>query len=72
MLVLTRKRQEAFVINDNIVVTIVAIQGDRVRLGIQAPKEVPVHRGEVYQRIQQDLAGSVTTWVDVSQPSVVV
>lgn len=71
MLVLTRKKQEALVINDNIVVTIVEIQGDRIRLGIQAPKDIPVHRGEVYQRIQQELADRDTTWVDVPHPSAV-
>jgi carbon storage regulator len=52
MLVLSRKPQESVCINDNVVVTVVSIQGDRVRLGIEAPREVPVHRKEVYERIQ--------------------
>jgi carbon storage regulator len=51
MLVLSRKRNESIVIADDIVVTIVDIQGDKVRLGIQAPREVSVHRREVYDAI---------------------
>jgi len=53
MLVLSRKRNESVVINENIVITIVEIRGDKVRLGIQAPKEVPVHREEVHQAIME-------------------
>jgi carbon storage regulator len=72
MLVLTRKKQEALVINDNIVITVVEVHGDRVRLGIEAPKDVPVHRGEIQQRIQRELAGRTDTWGDVPcSPSVV-
>jgi carbon storage regulator len=52
MLVLSRKPNESVCINDNVVVTVVSIQGDRVRLGIEAPREMPVHRKEVYERIQ--------------------
>jgi len=51
MLVLSRKRNETIVINDNVRVTIVDVKGDRVRVGIEAPKEVPVHRQEVYDAI---------------------
>lgn len=47
MLVLSRKKQESIVINKNIVVRVVEIRGDKVRLGIEAPKDVPVHRHEV-------------------------
>jgi carbon storage regulator len=54
MLVLSRKRNESIVICDNIVVTVVDVRGDRVRLGIEAPKEVPVHRREVYEKITGD------------------
>ncbi len=50
-LVLSRKRNETVVIDDNIVVTVVEIQGGRVRLGISAPLEIPVHRDEVYEAI---------------------
>ena len=52
MLVLSRQRDESIIIGDNIVITIVDIRGDKVRLGIQAPSEVPVHRQEVYDAIQ--------------------
>jgi carbon storage regulator len=54
MLVLSRQRDESIIINDNIVVTIVDIRGDKVRIGIEAPKEVPVHRQEVYEAIQAE------------------
>ena len=51
MLVLSRKNNESIVINDDIVITIVEIRGDKVRLGIVAPKDVPVHREEIYEAI---------------------
>ena len=54
MLVLSRQRDESIVIGDNIVVTIVDIRGEKVRLGIDAPSEVPVHRREVYEAIQRE------------------
>lgn len=54
MLVLTRARDEAIVINDDIVITVVDIRGDKVRLGIDAPTEIPVHRQEVYEAIQRE------------------
>jgi carbon storage regulator len=54
MLVLSRHRDESIMIGDNIVVTIVDIRGDKVRLGINAPTEVPVHRQEVYEAIQRE------------------
>ena len=52
MLVLSRKKNESIIINDNIVVTIIEIRGDKIRLGIEAPKNVTVHRQEVYEAIQ--------------------
>jgi carbon storage regulator len=52
MLVLSRKKNESVVINDNISIVVVEIRGDKVRLGIEAPKDVPVHRREVYDAIQ--------------------
>ena len=52
MLVLSRKKNESIVINGKITVTVVEIRGDKVRLGIEAPMEVPVHRQEVYERIR--------------------
>ena len=54
MLVLSRQRDESIMIGDTIVVTIVDIRGDKVRLGINAPSEVPVHRQEVYEAIQRE------------------
>lgn len=51
MLVLTRKKNESIVINDMIKVTVVEIRGDKVRLGVEAPREVGVHRQEVYDQI---------------------
>jgi carbon storage regulator len=51
MLVLSRKKQETIRINDDVTITVVAIRGDRVRLGITAPREVEVHRGEVYDQM---------------------
>jgi carbon storage regulator len=56
MLVLSRKRDERIVINDNIVITVVDIRGDKVRLGIEAPTEMPVHRSEVYDAIRKHRA----------------
>ena len=53
MLVLSRKKNESIVINNDITVTVVEIRGDKVRLGIVAPKEVPVHRQEVFDAIQK-------------------
>lgn len=54
MLVLSRQRDERIIIADNIVITVVDIRGDKVRLGIQAPTEIPVHRHEVYEAIQRE------------------
>jgi|GEM_PF-698763 carbon storage regulator len=51
MLVLSRKKDESIVINNDITIVVVEIRGDKVRLGIEAPKEVPVHRQEVFQSI---------------------
>lgn len=53
MLVLSRKKNETLVIGDDIRVTVVEIRGDKVRLGVEAPKEIGVHRQEIYDRIQQ-------------------
>ena len=54
MLVLSRHRDESIMIGDDVVVTIVDIRGDKVRLGIQAPQSIPVHRQEVYEAIQRE------------------
>jgi carbon storage regulator len=57
MLVLSRKKNESIVINNDITVTVVEIRGDKVRLGIVAPKEVPVHRQEVFDAIHGKSSG---------------
>lgn len=54
MLVLSRKKSESVVINDDIVITVVEVRGDKVRLGIQAPREIPVHRKEVLDAILRE------------------
>ena len=53
MLVLSRKKNESIVINDDITIVVVEIRGDKVRLGVEAPKEVLVHRNEVYEAIRR-------------------
>lgn len=53
MLVLSRKRNESLIIRDDIIVTVIDVRGDKVRLGIDAPKDVPVHRREVYDTIKK-------------------
>jgi carbon storage regulator len=53
MLVLSRKKNESIVIDDRITITVVEIRGDKVRLGIEAPRDVPVHRSEVYDAIRR-------------------
>ncbi len=53
MLVLSRKKNESIIIDDKITIVVVEIRGDKVRLGVEAPKEIPVHRREVYDAIQR-------------------
>jgi len=61
MLALTRKKGESLVINNNIEITVLEIRGDQIKIGIQAPKNVPIYRKEVYLQIQKENeeAGSV-------------
>ena len=69
MLVLSRKKNESIIINDDITIVVVEIRGDKVRLGVEAPKEVPVHRNEVYEAIrrnQQDSACETPRETDAS------
>lgn len=54
MLILSRKNSESILIGDDITIMVVDIRGDKVRLGIEAPKETPIHRSEVYEAIQRE------------------
>lgn len=53
MLVLSRKKNESIIIDGEVTITVVEVRGDKVRLGIEAPREVPIHRSEVYEAIQR-------------------
>jgi carbon storage regulator len=59
MLVLTRKSNQSIMIGDDIEVSVLSIMGEKVRIGIQAPRDIPVFRKEVYLEIQQERAGTV-------------
>lgn len=58
MLVLSRLPQESLVIGDNVTVTILAVKGNQVRLGIDAPRDVSVHRSEIYDRLKAETHGA--------------
>ena len=66
MLVLSRKKDESIVINNDITIVVVEIRGDKVRLGVEAPKEVPVHRREVFEAIAR---GEILNAAPVSAPA---
>ena len=61
MLALSRKKNEAIVLNNNIEITILEIKGEQVKLGISAPKNIPVYRKEVYVQIQEAHTASINT-----------
>ena len=72
MLVLSRKKDESIVINNDITIVVVEIRGDKVRLGVEAPKEVPVHRREVFEAIARGEpvdSQSLTAATDGDSPS---
>ena len=60
MLALTRKKGEAIVINNNIEITILEIRGDQIKIGITAPKDVPIYRKEVYIQIQEENKAAIS------------
>ena len=60
MLALTRKKGEALVINNNIEITILEIRGDQIKIGITAPKDVPIYRKEVYIQIQEENKAAIS------------
>ncbi|MEY4788026.1 MAG: hypothetical protein RLZ61_244 [Planctomycetota bacterium] len=68
MLVLSRKKNESIVINNDIIITVVEIRGDKVRLGIIAPKDVPVHRQEIFDAIHGKEEVPETKVVDSEKP----
>lgn len=59
MLALTRKKGESLVINNNIEITILEIRGDQIKIGVDAPKDVPIYRKEVYLQIQSENAAAI-------------
>lgn len=61
MLALTRKKGESLVVNNNIEITVLEIRGDQIKIGISAPKNVPVYRKEVYLQIQKENEASLKT-----------
>ncbi len=66
MLILTRRVGETLVIGDDVTVTVLGVRGNQVRLGVNAPKEVAVHREEIYQRIQMEKSGNESAPTDDS------
>ena len=66
MLVLGRKVGESIIIDDKIEITVTSIEGDLIKLGISAPKEIPIHRKEIYLEIQEENKSAVSNVIDIS------
>ena len=69
MLILTRRVGETLVIGDDVTVTVLGVRGNQVRLGVNAPKDIAVHREEIYQRIQNEKSGEISSESDENNPS---
>lgn len=65
MLILTRKAGESVMVGDDIVVTVLEVRGDSVRLGVRAPRSVPVHREEVFEQVQRANQAAASTPGDI-------
>jgi carbon storage regulator len=69
MLILTRRVGETLVIGDDVTVTVLGVRGNQVRLGVNAPKDIAVHREEIYQRIQNEKSGEISSESDENYDS---
>lgn len=69
MLILTRRTGETVMIGNEVTLTVLGVKGNQVRIGINAPKSVPVHREEIYERIKRELQGDVNGNVQPDDPT---
>lgn len=69
MLILTRRTGETVMIGNEVTLTVLGVKGNQVRIGINAPKSIPVHREEIYKRIKRELQGDANGNVREEQPS---